>query len=158
MANEELATIVRTNIERLTETWMRAVRKDVRIDSDAYLTRLQLRDHVPAILEEICELLLADETPDQTNTLEGRVTVFLRLHQGYRGKDLVGEISLLRIVVLDHVAEKCSSDSSKVDLRRFHNGTRIVNLYMDEVLRNAMSAYSESTEPPNGISDPGLTA
>jgi hypothetical protein len=143
MANERLAGLVNDSIERLTDMWMRAVRQDQRIDSDEGLTRTQLRDHVPAILEEICELLRANETPDHTNTLEGRVKVFLRMQQGYRGRDLAREVSLLRLILLDYLAVACQSDP-EVSLNRFYRAVRIVDLYMDEVLRSAIAAYSES--------------
>lgn len=144
MANEKLNSLIEKNIERITETWMQAVRNDARIDSDAALTRLELRDHVPAIMEEICELLRADETPDPTNTLEGRVKVYLRFQQGYRGRELAREISLLRTVMLDFLAGRCSDSSMDVRLKTYYPAARIINLYMDEILINAISAYSET--------------
>lgn len=71
MANEKLSTFLEANIEHLTEMWIQAVRSDARIDSDAALSRLELRDHVPAIIEEICELLRADETPSPPTHWKG---------------------------------------------------------------------------------------
>lgn len=144
MANEKLSTLVEGNIEQITETWMQAVRNDARIDSDMALSRLELRDHVPAIIEEICELLRADETPDPTNTLEGRVKVYLRFQQGYRGRELAREVSLLRTVMLDFLADRCAAPSMNVNLKAYYPTTRIINLYMDEILINAISAYSET--------------
>lgn len=144
MANEKLSTLVEGNIEQITETWMQAVRNDARIDSDMALSRLELRDHVPAIIEEICELLRADETPDPTNTLEGRVKVYLRFQQGYRGRELAREVSLLRTVMLDFLADRCAAPSMNVNLKASYPTTRIINLYMDEILINAISAYSET--------------
>ena len=149
MADEEIARVLEANKERLTESWMAAVRRDGRIDSDAGLSRLQLRDHVPAILEELSELLRSGEMPDHANTLEGRVKVFLRIQQGYRGRDLVRETTLLRIIILDDLVEKCREFSEGDALSRFHRAARIVNLYMDEVLRTAISAYSEL--PPDQL-------
>lgn len=144
MANEKISALVEKNIEQITETWMKAVRSDARVDSDAALSRLELRDHVPAILEEICELLRADETPTPTNTLEGRVKVFLRFQQGYRGRELAREISLLRTMLLDFLADRCSPSLMNMDLQTYSSAARIINLYMDEVLINAISAYSET--------------
>ncbi|TAJ98324.1 MAG: hypothetical protein EPO39_18565 [Candidatus Manganitrophaceae bacterium] len=144
MANEKLSALVEGNIEQITGMWMRAVRDDTRIDSDAVLSSLELRDHVPAILEEICALLRADETPDPTNTLEGRVKVYLRFQQGYRGRELAREVSLLRTVILDFLADRCGAPSMNVNLKAYYPTTRIINLYMDEILINAISAYSET--------------
>jgi len=144
MANENLSDLIQSSNERITETWMQAVRADVRIDSDAALTRLELRDHVPAILEEICEMLRADETPTPTNTLEGRVKVFLRFQQGYRGRELGREVSLLRTIMLDFLSDRCCDPSMSIGLKHFHPAARIINLYMDEILINTISTYSET--------------
>lgn len=144
MANEKLSAFVEANIEHLTEMWMQAVRSDARIDSDAALSRLELRDHVPAIIEEICELLRADETPSPTNTLEGRVKVYLRFQQGYRGRELAREVSLLRTTLLDFLADRCADPLMNAALKVYYPAARIINLYMDEILINAISAYSEA--------------
>lgn len=148
MADADLATLLEKNIESLTEAWMRAVRDDNRINSDDGLSRSELRDHVPAILEDLCVLIKSGETPDHINTLEGRVTVYMRLIQGYRGRDLAREISLLRMLLLDFLADKCSDPSFGANIKTYHFAARIINLYMDETLRNAISAYSETVELP----------
>lgn len=146
MANEKLSALIEQNNEKITEVWMQAVRNDARIDSDAALSRLELRDHVPAIIEEICELLRADETPNPTNTLEGRVKVYLRFQQGYRGRELAREVSLLRTVMLDFLVERCCDPLINVGLKGYHPSARIINLYMDEILCNAISTYSETLD------------
>ena len=146
MANENLSALIEGNNVQITETWMRAVRNDARIESDAALTRLELRDHVPAIIEEICELLRADETPNPGNTLEGRVKVYLRFQQGYRGRELGREVSLLRTVILDFLAGRCTEPSLNLGVEAYYPAARIINLYMDEILINAISTYSETLE------------
>jgi hypothetical protein len=143
MANEKLTAIIEQNIEGIIEVWIRAVRQDARIESDAELTHSELRDHVPAILEEICELLRAGETPDPSNTLEGRVKVFLRVSQGYTGRDLARELSLLRTVLLDYLFMRCREEYLEADLKTYFPVSRTINLYLDEALRNAISVYSE---------------
>jgi hypothetical protein len=148
MADADLATLLEANIEYLTETWMRDVRNDNRINSDEGLSRSELRDHVPAILEDLCGLIRSGETPDHTNTPEGRVKVYVRLMQGYLGRDLAREISLLRIMLLDFLADKCSEPPFDANIKPYHFAARIINLYMDETLRNAISAYSEPVELP----------
>ena len=153
MANEQLAVIMRSNIEQTIDSWVRAVRADLRIDSDSGLTQSQLRDHVPAMLEQICDLLVANETPDHTNTLEGRVTVFVRLQLGYRGRDLVREISLLRTILLDYLAGRSVDAAANIDLAAYHRVARIINLYLDEILRNAISVYSEAAPEEDSSSE-----
>lgn len=147
MANEKLSALVERNRDSITEVWMEAVRKDPRIDSDEPLSQSELRDHVPAIIEEICELLRANETPNPTNTLEGRVKVYLRIRQGYRGRELAREVALLRTTMLDFLAERCADSAMDVNLKMFHWTARTINSYLDEILSNAISAYSEPVEP-----------
>jgi hypothetical protein len=48
-------------------------------------------------LEEVCELIRKGETPGVRNSLEARANVYVRFHQGYTGRDLVSELSLLRM-------------------------------------------------------------
>lgn len=148
MADEKLAALLEKHIEYLTSIWMQAVRTDTRINSDEVLSHSELRDHVPAIIENICELLRSGETPDHTNTTEGRVKVCVRLLQGYSGRDLAREISLLRVLMLDFLVDKCSEPPFNADLKTYHRAARTINLYMDETLRNAISIYSESVELP----------
>src|SRR5689334_14817812 len=102
MNREKIAELLQTGNERLLEKWMRAVRDDPRIQSDAPLSRPELADHVPAIIEEICGLIRRGECPDLRNTFEARASVYTRFHQGYRGRDLVRELSLLRMLLLDY--------------------------------------------------------
>src|SRR5918911_3902279 len=102
MNREAIADLLNRHNEQLTEKWMRAVRDDPRIQSDAALSRPELADHVPAIMEEICGLIRSGESPDLRNIFEARASVYTRFHQGYRGRDLVRELSLLRMLLLDY--------------------------------------------------------
>src|SRR5260370_3043991 len=105
MTQEAIANKIQARIDQLIEAWCAAVRNDPRIESDDSLTLPELVDHVPAILEEICALIRKDETPGVRNVNEARANVYTRLHQGYRGRDLVRELSLLRITLLDYLFE-----------------------------------------------------
>src|SRR6202008_2104336 len=94
-----------SEIKQLIEKWTIAVRDDPRIESDKKLSRPELIDHVPAIVEEICQLIRDDKTPDVRNSNEARANVYTRVHQGYKGRDLIRELSLLRITLLDYLIE-----------------------------------------------------
>src|SRR2546425_5155088 len=105
MSRATIADKIEGRIDHLIEAWCIAVRQDPRIDSDQNLSQPELIDHVPAILEEICSLIRKGETPDPENVDEARVNLYTRFHQGYKGRDLVRELSLLRITVLDYLME-----------------------------------------------------
>src|SRR5215470_2962263 len=105
MAYADLADWIQDAIEDLTASWVDAVRADPRIQSDADLSEDGLRDHIPAVIEEICELLRRDERPNLINTREARVHAYVRFRQGYRARELVRELSLLRLTLLDHLSK-----------------------------------------------------
>lgn len=138
---------IEANLGTLIETWTQAVRDDPRIESDAILSTPELIDHVPAIVQEICVLIRKDETPGVRNIHEARANVYTRFHQGYKGRDLVRELSLLRITLLDYLMEISLEQPLDVGAEDRHNAATIVNLYLDEEMRYAISIFSK---PPAG--------
>jgi hypothetical protein len=148
MSQAVIADGIKENIEPLIENWIAAVRDDPRIESDAKLSRPELIDHVPAIIEEICDLIRSGERPGIRNVSEARVNVYTRFHQGYTGRDLVRELSLLRITLLDYLMEISSDDSRGVDAKDRHEAATILNLYLDEEMRYAITVYCS----PSGAS------
>ena len=143
MTLPDLADLVQAQNCDIVSEWIEAVRSDPRIHSDEDLTDHGLRDHVPFMIEEICSLLRAGQKPHAANTREARVHVYTRYRQGYRARDLVCEISLLRIMLLDDLAENMLSTQTG-DLKTYVEAARIINRYMDEELRYAISVYTEA--------------
>ena len=141
--SQSTADKIEAHIDQLIETWIHAIRDDPSIESDDNLSKPELIDHVPAIIEELCRLMRDDETPDVRNSHEARANVYTRFHQGYTGRDLVRELSLLRITLLDHLLVISSDESRGLDLEEWHNAARILNLYLDEEMVYAISVYSK---------------
>lgn len=142
MSPATVASLIESHIRQLVEKWSLAVRHDPRIESDANLSKPELIDHVPAIIEEICELIRNSETPGVRNSLEARANVYLRFHQGYKGRDLIRELSLLRITLLDDLMEIIAGQQSTVSVRDHHEIAKIINLYLDEEMRYAISVFA----------------
>jgi RsbT co-antagonist protein rsbRD N-terminal domain len=141
MIRAEPADLIESNIEQLIEIWSLAVRKDSRIESDANLSKPELRDHVPAMIMEMCELIRKSETPEVRNNIEARANVYVRFHQGYQGRDLIRELSLLRITLLDYLMEKMPVEPPGQGFEDRHRAAMIINLYLDEEMRYAISFY-----------------
>jgi hypothetical protein len=139
-----LADLIQTHNGGIVNSWIEAVRADPRIRSDEDLTDHGLRNHVPFIIEEICQLLRAGETPQAGNTREGRVHVYTRYSQGYRARDLVCEISLLRLMILDDLSDIILSKQVRGGLKTYVEAARTINRYVDEELRYAISVYTEA--------------
>ena len=145
MSQQAIAEKLQGRIDQLVGAWSVAVREDPRIESDDALTMPELVNHVPAILEEICVLIRKNEMPDVRNVNEARVNVYTRLHQGYKGRDLVRELSLLRITLLDHLMEISLAEPGGLNVKEWHNAATILNLYLDEEMRYAISVFSASS-------------
>jgi len=147
MAHANLADWIEKHNEGLTSRWIDEVRQDARIQSDADLPEEGLRNHIPAVIEEICDLLRSDEYPTLVNTREARVHAYVRFRQGYRARELVRELSLLRLMLLDHVAASLSEDSLGVTVEFYTSAMRLINLYIDEEMSYAVSVYAEAMKP-----------
>ena len=150
MSQQAIADKIHGRIDQLVGAWSLAVRRDPRIVSDENLSLPELIDHIPAILEEICVLIRKDEIPDVRNVNEARVNVYTRFHQGYKGRDLVRELSLLRITLLDNLLEISLAEPGGINLKEWHSAATILNLYLDEELRYAILVFggTSTVKPP----------
>jgi hypothetical protein len=148
MNQQAIADKIQGGIHQLIDAWCVAVRQDPRIESDNALSLPELIDHVPAILEEICLLIRKEETPDVRNVNEARVNVYTRFYQGYKGRDLVRELSLLRITLLDHLMEMSFGEPGDFNVKEWHAAATILNLYLDEEMRYAISVYGNPPSVP----------
>lgn len=141
MSQAAIAELIERNIGELIQDWTKTVRVDPRIVSDSGLTTPELIDHVPAIVAEICALMRKGETPGVTNTHEARANVYTRVQQGYSGRDLIRELSLLRIVLIDYVMETVSEEPLGITSGDKQGAMRVLNLYLDEEMRYAITVY-----------------
>jgi hypothetical protein len=155
MTSTELADRIEKHIPDLTSVWIEAVRAEPRIQSDSELSEDGLRNHIPAVIEEICEMLHSGKHPDVTNTREARVHAYVRFRQGYRARELVRELSLLRLVLLDHISSGLFGASASLDIEAYIEVTRIINLYIDEEMSYAVSVYAEAIRASNASSESG---
>jgi hypothetical protein len=149
VARQHLAKTIGSNTVHLADLWVTAVRQDPRIRSDDNLTPGEVRDEVPAIIGEIADVLLGDAPPLTTTAHEGRAHVYTRYRQGYRPRDLIRELSLLRLVLLDFVAAMSDGGEVEVSFSDYAETSRVVNLYLDEEMRYAITVYTESAGPPD---------
>ena len=147
MAHADLADYIETRKEEITSGWVESVRQEPRIQSDVELSETGLRDHIPSVIAEICDLLRSNESPTVTNTREARVHAYVRYHQGYRGREIVRELSLLRQALLDRIAERLQSDARELTIEAYLSATHLINLYIDEELSYAISVYAEAMKP-----------
>jgi RsbT co-antagonist protein rsbRD N-terminal domain len=146
MSPAEFADIIQSHKDDIVNAWVDAVRADPRIHSEGALTEYALRNHVPAIIDEICDLLGDGQTPRASNTREARVHTYLRYQQGYRGRELACELSQLRMAILDVVTE--SLTEAGVAVKTFIQLSKTIHSYIDEEMRHAFSIYTEAEKEP----------
>jgi RsbT co-antagonist protein rsbRD N-terminal domain len=144
MKPADFADLIEKHIEELTAAWVDLVREDTRIHSDDDLSPEGLRDHIPAVLDEVCGLLRTGQDPTLKNTREARVHAYLRFHQGYRARELVRELALLRLILLDRIGARLRDAPLDKNLQGGLDAMRVINLYIDEELSYAVAVYSEA--------------
>jgi hypothetical protein len=147
MAQPDIANLIERSAGDLVRLWVEAVRADAGITSDGDLTDGGLVDHVPAMIEEICELLRSDTPTLVGGARESRVHAYTRFRQGYRARDLIRESSHLRLILHDHVNDKLRFQTSDARCGAYHEAARAINLYIDEEMRYAVSIYTEELKP-----------
>jgi hypothetical protein len=144
MAHADLADWIEKRNEEITQVWVEAVRLEPRIQSDADLSETGLRDHIPAVIAEICDLLRSNEFPTLINTREARVHAYVRFRQGYRAGELVRELSLLRLILLDRIAERLPGGTHEMTMEAYISAARFIDLYIDEEMSYAVAVYAEA--------------
>jgi hypothetical protein len=147
VAQPDIADLIQQSADELLRLWVSAVRNDTRITSDGDLSEGGLIDHVPAVIEEICEVLRAGEAPHVDNTRESRVHAYTRFRQGFRARDLIRESSHLRLILHEHICRSLRFLDSDSRFGAYHEAARIINLYIDEEMRYAVSIYTEEFKP-----------
>jgi hypothetical protein len=148
MAQPEIAELIERSADELVRRWTAAVRADEGIQSDEDLSEGGLVDHVPFMIEELCELLRAGGAAGAADIREARLHAYTRFRQGYRARDLIRESSHLRLILLDHLhADLLRASPDGERLARYVAASRTVNRYLDEEMRYAVSIYTEELRP-----------
>ena len=144
MPQAEIARLIETHRDELVNYWVHTVRADQTIQSDADLTEGGLIDHVPVLLDEVCAMLRAGEMPHVANMNEARVHAYTRFRQGYRARDLVREVALLRLMLFEHIQAQLPGARKPITLDDSFVALRTINLYLDEELRYGVAIYTEN--------------
>jgi hypothetical protein len=147
MAQPDIANLIEQSTTELVRLWVEAVRADTGITSDGDLSEGGLIDHIPGVIDEICEVLRAGEPPRSDNTRESRVHAYTRFRQGYRARDLIRESSHLRLILHEHIIQGLRFQTSDARFGAYHEAARAINLYIDEEMRYAVSIYTEEFKP-----------
>lgn len=127
---KSLCEALRGNNEMVTLRWVRRVQSDPYLKSDDHLTLTQIIDHVPQMLDELCEIFESDTEPDFETIRASSQHGYIRATEGYSLTELLRELELLRDCVFDFIAEvEREQDFGRDDSIR---ALRRVNQYFSE--------------------------
>jgi hypothetical protein len=122
------------------------VTADRRINSDARLSYLQLVDHIPQIVEELQDAL-ADARGETPMLSEGRQHGRQRWKQGYELKEVVRELTLLRLTLVEFIELYRGALPARAPeelTRSFHR----INVFMDDEIYRTVEAYLDASQNP----------
>lgn len=147
-----LCTAMRGSIDKITLDWVRRVQQDPYLHADDPLTLTQIVDHIPQMLEEICDLLTQGAEPDFNTIRASSQHGYIRSAEGYTLTELLRELELLRDCVFNFVAEtEIKEGLSRADSIR---ALRLVNEYFGEdiifVVEHFLSRSNSAARGQNG--------
>jgi signal transduction histidine kinase len=121
------ADFLRHERTRLTERWIKAVFGDAGVAEADNLTYEQLADHLPKILDELCEALDAEALERAESAIEGeaRQHGVVRWRQGYRIEEVVRELDLFH-ETLDSALEAFANTDSTFTRRHERRARRLI--------------------------------
>jgi hypothetical protein len=127
---DALCTAMRESIDPITLEWVKRVQTDPYLRSDDTMSLTQIVDHVPHMLEELCDLFGQEGEPDFQTIRASSKHGYTRSLSGYTLTELLRELELLRDCVFNFVAEtEIKNGVNRDDTVR---ALRIVNHYFGE--------------------------
>jgi RsbT co-antagonist protein rsbRD N-terminal domain len=142
---EEISRLLASGRETIVRNWTDKVTADRRINSDERLSYIQLVDHVPEIVDELRRALLY-ETGGAMLT-EGAEHGRQRWQQGYELKEVVRELTLLRVTLVEFIELYRGALPARTPdelTRSFHR----INVFMDDEIYRTVEAYLDASGNP----------
>ena len=143
---DEIRRLLKNGQETIVRTWTEKVTADRRINSDARLSYLQLVDHIPQIVEELHDAL-GDGNGHGHVLTQGREHGRQRWRQGYELKEVVRELTLLRVTLVEFIElyRGALPPRPPEELSRsFHR----INVFMDDEIYRTVEAYLDASANP----------
>jgi hypothetical protein len=143
---EDIRRLLKNGQETIVRTWTEKVTADRRVNSDERLSYLQLVDHIPQIVEELHEALGA-VNGERVVLTEGREHGRQRWRQGYELKEVVRELTLLRVTLVEFIELYRGAlpprPTEELTLS-FHR----INIFMDDEIYRTVEAYLDAPKNP----------
>ncbi len=144
--SDEIRRLLRNGQETIVRTWTEKVTADRRVISDERLSYLQLVDHIPQIVEELHEAL-GEGRHEPVMLYQGREHGRQRWRQGYELKEVVRELTLLRVTLVEFLELYRGALPARAPeelTRSFHR----INIFMDDEIYRTVEAYLDASRNP----------
>ena len=144
--SDDIRRLLKNGQETIVRTWTEKVAADRRVTSDEQLSYLQLVDHIPQIVEELHDAL-ADGYAEPSALCEGREHGRQRWRQGYELKEVVRELTLLRVTLVEFIELYRGALPARTPdelTRSFHR----INIFMDDEIYRTVEAYLDASKNP----------
>lgn len=127
--------------------WLARVQNDQQIPATERITPIQLRDHLPELLEELAGLLIKPDCPTIANQADAtaRVHGTCRWQQGYDLAEVLKELAQFRTVLMHHLHEFESKvpgfvgPAKKTALSRLH-------VLLDDLIASSVNEFVTQQE------------
>jgi len=143
---DDIRSLLKNGRETIVRTWTEKVAADRRVSSDERLSYLQLVDHIPQIVEELHDAL--GRAPTEPAALcQGREHGRQRWRQGYELKEVVRELTLLRVTLVEFIELYRGALPIRTPdelTRSFHR----INIFMDDEIYRTVEAYLDASRNP----------
>lgn len=139
---EELSRLLKSGSNTIVQKWTEKVASDKRVRSDSQLSYVQLIDHIPQIVDEL-QAALASNDGNRRTVQEGGQHGRQRWSQGYELKEVVRELTLLRLTLMEFI------DTYRGALpvhtpEQISQSYRKINGFLDEELYKTVEAFLEA--------------
>lgn len=143
---EAISRLLKSGQETIVRDWTEKVTTDRRVNSDARLSYVQLIDHIPQIVEELREAIARGEREAPMMT-QGREHGRQRWQQGYELKEVVRELTLLRVTLVEFL-ERYSGALPARTPEEITRSLNSINLFMDDEIYRTVEAYLDASKHP----------
>lgn len=144
--SDDIRRLIKNGQETIVRTWTEKVAADRRVSSDERLSYLQLVDHIPQIVEELHDAL-GNGAAEPVVLYQGREHGRQRWRQGYELKEVVRELTLLRVTLVEFIELYRGALPARPPdelTRSFHR----INIFMDDEIYRTVEAYLDASRNP----------
>lgn len=143
---DEIRRLLKNGQETIVRTWTEKVAADRRVQSDERLSYMQLVDHIPQIVEELHDAL-GEASVKALALTQGREHGRQRWRQGYELKEVVRELTLLRVTLVEFIELYRGALPPRPPeelAQSFHR----INGFMDDEIYRTVEAYLDASRHP----------